>query len=493
MLTQKKKAIIGSVAIMLLFVALVTHAESGGTTSTINSAVPAGNTGTAFTYQGQLTDNGSPANGTYDFSFLLYDALTGGTQVGASIVVPDVSVSEGLFTAQLDFQNVFDGQAIWLEIYVRPGDSTGTYTTLSPRQPLTAAPYALGLRPGATIAGDVSSGEGVLNLSSNGGYGLLVESASSAGVFVQSAGGSGVSIISSGSYGLYVGTAGIDGVYVGSAGSNGVTVASASGVGVNLGTTGGSGVVVNSAGIDGFKVCSTGSVTCTGTDIDNNNGLDVGQAEDYGVRVLAAGRAGFRIDDPGTNGLYVTDAGDSGIWVTAATNYAGFFNGDINVTGNCTGCLLAAFAVNTSDTPLRPGDIVTVMGVEQSQAANAAMVLQVHPATAGQPLIGVVAGRATWHTSAEDGAMVLVPHEGETAVPGDYLTVITHGPVQVLVNGNEAVVQGMKLTLDENGRIRPLRTIEVNGVLLAESSPVLGLVLSTPDTNGWAWILVNPQ
>ena len=35
--------------------------------------------GTAFTYQGRLTDNGSPANGDCDFLFELYVAAKGGT------------------------------------------------------------------------------------------------------------------------------------------------------------------------------------------------------------------------------------------------------------------------------------------------------------------------------------------------------------------------------------------------------------------------------
>lgn len=513
MFTQKKNLIIPVLAILALFGALAANAGSGRAAPPSSPAVPAVETGTAFTYQGQLTENGSPANGPYDFSFLLYDALTGGAQVGASIVVPDVTVGEGLFTVEIDFGEAFEGQARWLEIAVRPGDSSNDYTTLSPRQPLTAAPYALSLRPGATIAGDVTSGEGVLNLSSNGGYGLDVESATSSGVRVQSAGGSGVSIISADNYGLYVGTSGYTGVAVGTAGSYGVYVGSATLDGVYVGhaddygvhidstslsairveSAGNNGVYVISAGGDGLLVCSTGSGTCGSTDADNNNGVEVAQAEDYGARVLAAGRAGFRIDDPGTNGFYVTDAGDSGIWVTAATNYAGFFNGDINVTGNCTGCLLATFALNTSNAPLRPGDIVTVIGVEQSRAANADMVLQVHPAAAGQPLVGVVSGRAEWHTSAEDGATVLVPREGKTAVPGDYLTIITHGPEQVLAADNHTITPGTKLTLTGDGRVRPLQTIVVDGVSLAESAPVIGLALSTPDTNGWVWILVNPQ
>ena len=33
--------------------------------------------GTAFTYQGQLLEAGSPANGSYDFQFSLYDAESG--------------------------------------------------------------------------------------------------------------------------------------------------------------------------------------------------------------------------------------------------------------------------------------------------------------------------------------------------------------------------------------------------------------------------------
>lgn len=88
---------------------------------------------TAFTYQGRLTDGGNPANGTYDFQFKLFNAATGGTQVGSTVTAHDVNVTNGLFTVQLNFGNVFDGTALWLEIGVRPGDSTGSYTILSPR------------------------------------------------------------------------------------------------------------------------------------------------------------------------------------------------------------------------------------------------------------------------------------------------------------------------------------------------------------------------
>jgi len=38
-----------------------------------------------FTYQGKLTDGAAPANGTYQMQFSLFDALSGGTQHGATI------------------------------------------------------------------------------------------------------------------------------------------------------------------------------------------------------------------------------------------------------------------------------------------------------------------------------------------------------------------------------------------------------------------------
>jgi hypothetical protein len=99
--------------------------------------------GTTFTYQGQLMDGDNPADGTYDFEFKLHDDPTVDSQVGSTIYVDDKDVSDGLFTVLLDFgSGVFNGEARYLEIGVRPGGSTGTYTTLAPRQELTAAPYA---------------------------------------------------------------------------------------------------------------------------------------------------------------------------------------------------------------------------------------------------------------------------------------------------------------------------------------------------------------
>ncbi|EFO81369.1 hypothetical protein OSCT_0768 [Oscillochloris trichoides DG-6] len=91
---------------------------------------------TAFTYQGQLMDAGQPANGSYDLTFRLYDAVSAGTQIGSAVALSGVAVSQGIFTVQLDFGSGAFTDARFLEIQV------GT-TILSPRQPITPAPAAL--------------------------------------------------------------------------------------------------------------------------------------------------------------------------------------------------------------------------------------------------------------------------------------------------------------------------------------------------------------
>src|SRR5882724_3434889 len=96
----------------------------------------------SFTYQGKLSDSGNPANGNYDLQFKLYDALTGGAQIGVRTRT-DVPVTGGTFTVQLDFAaGAFNGLDRFLEIGVRPAGSPSPFTTLSPRQPITSAPYA---------------------------------------------------------------------------------------------------------------------------------------------------------------------------------------------------------------------------------------------------------------------------------------------------------------------------------------------------------------
>jgi hypothetical protein len=104
--------------------------------------------GTGFSYQGQLIQNGTPVTGTVTLGFSLWDAVSGGTQVGALQVVPSVSVTNGLFVVQLNDASqfgasAFNGDARWLQVEVCTDASCSTSpTVLSPRQPINPTPYS---------------------------------------------------------------------------------------------------------------------------------------------------------------------------------------------------------------------------------------------------------------------------------------------------------------------------------------------------------------
>ena len=135
---------------------------------TIVSTVSAATVGQALNYQGVLTDSsGNPLNGQYTIYFRLYDAPSGGNLL--QIRFRSVQVSNGLFTTPVPFDsNLFDGRALWVGIAVDADPE------MIPRQEIRPVPYALSLRPGATIAG--SGTTPVLNLTKldNGGKGLNV-------------------------------------------------------------------------------------------------------------------------------------------------------------------------------------------------------------------------------------------------------------------------------------------------------------------------------
>ncbi len=194
--------------------------------------------GSGFTYQGKLHENALPVDLDCDFEFELYDAVSGGAQIGAVDTQSNVPVADGLFTVTLNSAdafgaNPFRGEARWLEIRVRcPAGSPG-WTVLSPRQSLTSAPYAFSLRPGAII-------------STTGEAGLTVNNASTASSDVGLLGR--MTSTSPGGY-----SAGVRGINAGTSG-NGIGVYGShggSGWGVYGETLSGRGVYGNAAGSTG--------------------------------------------------------------------------------------------------------------------------------------------------------------------------------------------------------------------------------------------------
>ena len=130
--------------------------------------------GTAFVYQGQLNDSGAPANGNYDLRFAIYNSTNvPGTLVAGPLTNSAVAASNGLFTVNLDFgPGVFTGPARWLDIGVRTNGSAGAFTSLTPRQPLLPAPYAIFANGASNLLGILPASQlgGTLPASAFAGY-----------------------------------------------------------------------------------------------------------------------------------------------------------------------------------------------------------------------------------------------------------------------------------------------------------------------------------
>jgi len=182
-----KKAVENKKAIAIIAVALLALlvAATGVIASPPLRAGDSPLTG-SINYQGQLTDSaGNPLNGSYDMEFQFWTAPTGGSQVGSTITKNSVEVTNGLFSVKLDVdQSDFDGQGLWIEVTVE-GE------TLSPRQEILPVPYALSLKPGATIHN--ADGVGIRGQSdSNDGVVGWTGASDKSGVFGNSSVGTGV-------------------------------------------------------------------------------------------------------------------------------------------------------------------------------------------------------------------------------------------------------------------------------------------------------------
>ncbi len=115
--------------------------------SSLSAEVPA-----LMNYQGRLTDNvGSPLNGTYSISFVLYDDSTGGAPFWNE-THPALEVTDGMFSVVLGETSdlyvwKFHDPDCWMSIKV------GSDAPITPRTRITAVPYSL-------ITGSIHGAEG---------------------------------------------------------------------------------------------------------------------------------------------------------------------------------------------------------------------------------------------------------------------------------------------------------------------------------------------
>ena len=132
-----------SFALLLIMALLCTRAAGAQTMAYASTAFDQTTLATAFTFQGMLRNADGVVNSTCDFRFALFGVESSGSTLGDTLFRPNLQVTEGLFTTQLDFGAQFIGAERWLETAVRCPTGSGNYVTLAPRQRVAPVPYAL--------------------------------------------------------------------------------------------------------------------------------------------------------------------------------------------------------------------------------------------------------------------------------------------------------------------------------------------------------------
>jgi hypothetical protein len=434
-----------------------------------------------ISYQGRLTDpGGTPLNGTYTMRFVVYNASVAGSALWDSGNL-NIAVENGLFNVKLGVSQAdFNGQALWLSIIVDG-------QTLSPRQEILPTPYALSLRPGATIVGDALnwneaalSGSApatgtALRAEANGGMGLYGSSTNNYGVRGSSSNSWGGYFSSNGGYGIRVETSGTDhydhGAFITAQGGYGVLARSATNQGVR-------GEAGNVAGI----AQPLGAVGVVG--IGANRGT-------YGSSSSGVGVYGVSSSNYGVWGQSSDFRGVTGRTSRADNNY-GFYTPDnlFSLNINLAGAVMQVMQ-NGGTEPLAPGDVVVFSGINRSVTAVDTPIAQVSSAdTANSTAVaGVVFSRFNIDavdpdlefpddTAQERRAEMAVTPPGEVA-PGEFLLVIVQGPALVNASGLAGDIQPGDLlsTGGSMGLAGKAAMVNVNGLETAVPGTILGKAL----------------
>jgi len=463
--------------------------------------------GTAFTYQGVIQKNGLGVTGACSVIFKLYDAASGGSLVGSpSQNTVSVTAANGLFTTTLDFgATAFNGNnARWLDIQVEgPGDVS--YTTLSPRQPISPSPYAIfalsGGGGGLTLpfAGSSSQASPAFSVSNSNSSGSAVYGEGGlAGIEGTGGGLSGVYGHSTVEYGVY-GTSsagasggvrganfgsgpGVEGV--GGSGGTGYGVAGTSGsapgvYGHSLGGAAGvygindfgSGAGLEGHSTNGFGIYGTASAaTKAGVFgqmfIDNTAGV-LGRSESSGPSAQGvfgyASNAGVGVlgISEGNDGVQARSnaAGHSGIW-GYSTNAAGY-GGAFSNSGGGVALLVSGLA--------QIGTVLEIVGDDQGSLRESRSAYDPRVA-------GVVSG-----AHGMPAGVVLEGHEFDAA---GKVQVAMSGRVWVQCDATRAPIHvgDLLTTSDERGRaMRATDPARSTGAILGKAMTNLegghGLVL----------------
>ena len=441
--------------------------------------------GTAINYQGQLMQSGQAANGNYDFRLFLYNSESGGSQVGNTVTVASVAVASGVFQLRPDFgPGVFEGAPRWIEIQVRSA-GVGSYSTLSPRQPVTPAPYAIyAARVGAhthfgeTWSGTAAGGLQVTNQStSTSSWGVRGNVATGTAVRGHTTGGLAVSGFS----------------------ENNVAIRGASNQswGGHFSSTSGLGMRVESSGNQHFNhgawVTSQGGFAVYAQSASNQAvrgeaGNVSGIAQPLGavgVVGIGANRGTYGSSSAGI-GVYGVSSSNYGVWgqsstwrgVTGRTSRAdnnyGFYTPDnlFSLNINYAGALMQVVR-NNGDAALQPGEVAAFSGFEPPSKEGDPVTVTVTRASAtrSSAVAGVVHSRFNIDAIRDDEEMALAGNTDEhievtppgDVAPGEYLLLIVSGPAEVLASGLERNIQpGDPLTIGSTADARAIATLASN-------------------------------
>ena len=361
----------------------------------VSAATPLTST---FTYQGQLKNGGTAVNGSCQMAFRLYDAVSSGSSIGSPITTT-VTVANGLFTVGLNFgSSAFDGSGRWLDIQV---NCDSGFTPLTPRQALTPAPYALAFgAPGSVYGYQVPGASpgpyptiGFNTYGTNpyragaAGYGGVLQFQNGSGALWYETGTN----VAAGAEHILTPRVAIDEIGRVGIGTTSPTarlqvLASDDNMGVYSTNSSGIGVYgesTTSTGVDGS------SASGTGVDGSSASGTAVNGFSLSGYGVVGQSASGFGVH--GSSDTYYGVEGQSnsgrGVYGSSASNYAGWFAGNVRITGSC-----CAAAMNTMqiDHPLDPAN----------QVLNQALI-------ASPDMLTVYSGNIT--TDAQGDAIVTLP------------------------------------------------------------------------------------
>ncbi len=163
-----------------------------------------------------------------------------------------------------------------------------------------------------------------------------------------------------------------------------------------------------------------------------------------------------------------------------STYYAAYFNGNIRVTGSCSGCAMAMTAQNAGGSVIELGDFVTALGVEVDPDYGIPILL-VRKAAAGDTILGVAESamsRGEYH----ENALTQFGYEKVAGVINQhgYVSVVTEGLVQVRLPQESSLEIGAFITAEG---------VEVSATLNINDS--VAQVMSKADENGLQWILLS--